>query len=488
MRVRLALGVSFLLLVASCGGGTGATTTVTTAGTTTTAAATTTTTVPGFEVVSEDGDLTVEVPFEAMASDPGITITLLTGDQYPPELAGAADDPDARIYDLGPAGLEFAAPVTVTRRIDAARFEGMGPSMAPAVVLMTYDAATATYSLYDDLRVTRNGDDVFVSGTTTHFSPAIAVHIGGYVEANLDDYHLGYATEVGSSLTVGYRYYDSDIQPIDGPSMVTPIGFSRSVALRFGTAPTADMFNAYSPPVGGMGLQINCDKAGEFMPRLGVTVSLSLDEPEELDLDDIAELIPLQERFEIAMKVAQEVLCLDPATSFLLAFAATQFSFYTDHPGGEEFILNENYYGGASGLKVDFAYDMRLEGAWLGLICDNDADGEVDINDTFFAPWALTREGDNLSYVAPLYNYGRYFVYVADASQFSAAPEGDQWTVGAALSAFKSNYTGTGRFESSIGVLGTGDLPFAYEVGPEEGQSSAELAPRQFVTRINYQF
>ena len=490
VRLRVALVAAFLLVVGACGGGTGATITVaSTTATTTTLPATTTTTPPGFEVASEDGDLTVEVPFEAMAADPGITITLLTGDQYPPELAAAADDPDARIYDLGPEGTEFAAPVTVTRRIDASRFGELTATMVPAVVLMTYDSATGAYELYDDLRVTRDGDDILVSGTTTHFSPVVAVNLGGFVEINLDDYHLGYKTELGSSLQIGYKYYGSGMVPIDPPQMVEPMGYTRSAALSFGDITTAGSFQAAGDGVDLRGLDVMCDKIAMARPRLGAQVTIDpAAAASGFHSALILALIPTLVQIDLTMKIVADFYCLDPVTSFLVALAVTQVSLFTDHPGGAEYIAGANYYGGLSGFKLQIPFIPSLEGGWAGLICDNDRNGRVDPTDTFFAPWGLMREGDDLTYVAPLYGYGDYFVYLADASQVSAAPEGEEWTVSAALSGFGERYTGTGRFETSIGILGSGGNPFVYQVGPEEAESTAEVELQPFITRVNYQF
>ncbi|HAX82626.1 MAG TPA: hypothetical protein DCY40_08680, partial [Actinobacteria bacterium] len=358
VKIRVALAVGFLLVVGACGGGTGATTTVapTTVATTvpaTTTTTTTTTTLPGFEVSSEDGDLTVEVPFAAMAADPGITVRLLTPDEYPPELAGAADDPDARIYDLGPEGTEFAAPVTVTRRVDAARFGELTPTMVPAVVMMTYDAATGTYELYDELRVTRDGDDIFVSGTTTHFSPVVAVNLGGFIEMNLDDYHLGYKTELGSSLQIGYKYYGSGMVPIDPPQMVEPMGFSRSAALSFGDMTIGELFQAAGDRVDLRGLDVMCDEIAMARPRLGARLTIDPAAPESgFHSNLISTLIPTLAQIELTMKIVADFYCLDPVTSFLVALAVMQVALFTDHPGGEEYIAEENYYGGYSGFKL----------------------------------------------------------------------------------------------------------------------------------------
>jgi len=474
MRSRLAVLVALLLVVGACGGASGSSTTGTTAATTTTVA-TTTTTEPGFEVTSEDGDLTVEVPFEAMATDPGITIGVLAPEDYPPELAGAADDPDARIYDLGPEGLEFAAPVTVTRRIDAARFEGLTAEMVPLVAMVTVDA-DGTYQPYDDLRVTRRGDDVFVSGTTTHFSPAIAVNLGQYVESYLDDSHLGYATEKGTGLQIGYRYYASDLTALDAPAAAEPVGYTRSSALEFGAS--------------GSMLDVRCLDIGDAMPRLGVRLTLEADAPEtQARLRVLPQLNPALERIEIMAKNISDFYCLDPETSIVIALTVFALSIFTDHPGGIVHIPNEEFYGGFSGAKLSFSYSDRLQGAWAGLICDNDNDGQLDPTDTWYAPWGLERNGDALEYVAPLYGYGNYFVYVIDGMQYSGMPEGREWSVGTAIPAFQDKYTGSGRFEASIGLVATDLGLFQYQVGPDEGETRVDNAYlEQAVVRTIFQF
>ncbi|MBI5157252.1 MAG: hypothetical protein HZA58_04475 [Acidimicrobiia bacterium] len=471
----MAVLVALLLVVAACGGGGGSSTTITTTATTTTTVAVTTTTQAGFEVTSEDGDLTVEVPVEAMASDPGITISLLAPADFPPELAGAADDPDARIYDLGPEGLEFAAPVTVTRRLDASRFEGLTADMVPLVAMITR-TADGTYEPYDDLRVTRRGDDIFVSGTTTHFSPAIAVDLGQYVESYLDDAHLGYATEKGSGLQVGYRFYRSDLTALDAPATYEPVGYTRSSALEFGAT--------------GPMLDVRCLDIGDAMPRLGVRLTLEAGAPEsQVGLRTLPLLNPALERIEIMAKNISDFYCLDPATSIIIALTVFALTIFTDHPGGTAYIPNEEFYGGLSGAKLRFSYSERLQGAWAGLICDNDNDGQLDPTDTWYAPWSLERNGDALEYVAPLYGYGNYFVYVVDGMQYSGKPEGREWSVGQAVSLFRDMYTGLGRFESSIGLVASDLGLFQYRVGPEEGETTVgDAYLEQAVIRTTFQF
>ena len=91
--------------------------------------------------------------------------------------------------------------------------------------------------------------------------------------------------------------------------------------------------------------------------------------------------------------------------------------------------------------------------------------------------------------MAPLYGYGNYFVYVIDAPQYSGLPQGQQWNVGEALSLFRANYTGTGRFEASIGVVGSSAGLFQYQVGPQEGETTLDNgALNQIVLRSQIQF
>lgn len=483
MRARLALALAFLVLAAACGGGTGSATTspATTAAATTTAATTTssattataatTTTNPGFEVASEDGDLTVEVPLEAMATDPGITVRLLAPEEYPPELAGAADNPNSRIYNLEPEGLEFAAPVTVTRRIDTERFGDLGPDEVPIVVLITRTPA-GDYEPYGDLRVTRDGEDVFVSGTTTHFSPAVAVSLQQSVDLRLDDYHLGYATELGTKLEIGYRYYGAGRNELTPPATFEPVGFTRSIAIGFDTTTTM--------------LGVMCDKIAEANPRLGVKVTLDAAAPEgQVGLGSLPGLIPTLLQLEIMLKVVEAFSCLDPATSFL-GLPLTGLEIAADHPGGVEWIPGGDFRGGASGVYLWLNDTPRLEGVWGGLILDGNGNRMIDATDTMFPAYPMEETGDIYSYVAPLFSYGSYFVYFVDGAQYSAAPTGSQWTVGAGLEAFGMNYVGSGRFEASIGFVGSGGNPFVYEVGPSEDKVTPQDPIIEQFSRIQF--
>jgi len=138
----LAVATILSLLISACGDddtaeptsslATSATTTSTvTMATTSTVAPTTattsssTTTAPApraFTVTSDDGDVVLEVPAGAIAEDPGIVILRLQPEEYPEVLAGARELPGTVVYGLEPAGLEFAEPVRISRRIPVANF------------------------------------------------------------------------------------------------------------------------------------------------------------------------------------------------------------------------------------------------------------------------------------------------------------------------------------------------------------------------------
>lgn len=150
--------------------------------TTTVPAATSTTTVPerpppesalGFTtVVSEDGDLVIQVPESVTET---LTIDILDPVDWPAPLQGADSTGDVKVYDLGPSGATFSEPVRVSRRLDVAAFDelDLGPVDLPLVTLLT-TRDDGTYELLDGLAIIRRGSEIWVTGTTIHFSPVIA--------------------------------------------------------------------------------------------------------------------------------------------------------------------------------------------------------------------------------------------------------------------------------------------------------------------------
>ncbi len=129
-------------------------------------------------ITSTDGDLTVTLPGD-VAADLGVSVRLLEPSELPPEVADADNLDSVKVYELEPDGARFDEPVTITRRLDVAAFEflQLGPNDVPFVTLLNRDAS-GTYELLDDLTMTRLGDDLYLSGSTSHFSGFIASNEG----------------------------------------------------------------------------------------------------------------------------------------------------------------------------------------------------------------------------------------------------------------------------------------------------------------------
>jgi len=103
-----------------------------------------------------------------------VSIRLLEPDEWSAEIAGGSDSPGVKVYELDPDGATFDEPVMVTRRLDIASFSALdlGPFDIP-LVIMLMQSADGTYEMLDDLSLLRIGDDLYVSGSTLHFSPII---------------------------------------------------------------------------------------------------------------------------------------------------------------------------------------------------------------------------------------------------------------------------------------------------------------------------
>jgi len=121
------------------------------------------------ELFSEDGEL--GVGYTSDGTD--VSIQLLESSEWPTELAGANAD-NVKIFELEPDGAVFDEPVAVTRRVEIAAFDSLdlGPFDVPLVTMLTQNDA-GEYEVLDDLSIVRIGPDLYVSGTTTHFSPII---------------------------------------------------------------------------------------------------------------------------------------------------------------------------------------------------------------------------------------------------------------------------------------------------------------------------
>lgn len=120
-------------------------------------------------VTSDDGKLTLEIPFGAVGDDVQITATAVPQAELPDELArlrGAGTG-----YRLEPEGLEFSEPVDVALTLDVAELEGQPENGTSAFGLVTFDE-TSGRQILDGLLTAASPTE----GTTTarakltHFS------------------------------------------------------------------------------------------------------------------------------------------------------------------------------------------------------------------------------------------------------------------------------------------------------------------------------
>ncbi len=125
----------------------------------------------GGVVISSDGSFSLAIPAGALAQDTEIRITPVPRVQYPDELSELSDD--ARVYDLGPDGLEFAAPARVSYTIPGAAINEDGYLEAPLGVLINL-AGGAAEPLEDQvIEVDRDKNLVSISGDLAHFSQTL---------------------------------------------------------------------------------------------------------------------------------------------------------------------------------------------------------------------------------------------------------------------------------------------------------------------------
>ncbi len=474
--------VAALLLIAACGGG-GAGVTITTDAVTTSAPSVTTTTEPGLTVISEDGGLRVTVPHSAAASDPGITIQLLGAAEYPPGLEGLPAEAGLQVYDLGPDGFEFGAPVTITVRRDVAAFEGLAPNEVPVMVLLTSNS-DGGFELLGDLAITRRGSEVLVSGTTAHFSPVVAVQESTTAVVTLDREMI----EAVPSM----RSFQNILQlgaEVPGLIPVAPAGFRDSSGSIAGGIASPVSIDGLPFSGRGSSIDIKCEDVAQidvmpitFSAEFGTSSgsgALAFTRLDSLLLDPAVE--------ELRLTLAARARCWDPTTS-ILHRDLSGLEVATDHPGGTVWIPNEDFLGGLSATLGWLPLQPDVIGLYAGLICDNDGNGVVDATDTMFPAYPLSEVSGRLEFKVPLFGFADYFVYMLDGKQYSGMPSGTGWPVGEAFSAFESMYTGLGRFESSLGVAAVDGMPFVYPVGPSEASVPAGAARLEMFEMLRVRF
>lgn len=468
MRARTALGVLIIIGVAACGGSAGDSTTTTapTAETTTTGP-TTTTTIPGFTVTSDDGAVTMEVPFEAMAEDPGIEITVLAPEDYPPELAGAAQNPNTRIYRLLPDDVTFDEPARLTRTIDVTNFGEFadGEHEIPIAVLLVRDS-DGVYEPLGDLHIMRRGDQVEVSGDITHFSTLVTVSEQQSMTLVPDDMHMGFATEAGVDLFVGALFHGLGGSELQAPADLEGWGRSRSDRVAFFANGTVRMV---------------CDEPGDepVTTRLGFRVNFNPGFPDdEVGLRTTPVLAPGIGPQSILVKSVVPIACLAYDTSLIGRQASVDLQ--VDHPGQMTYIPNADFRGGLSGLQGTIRWTVsepeRPNFDWIGLVTDVNRNGMLDIGDTVYQPFPVDYTGDLGSFTLPLFGYADYFVYGLDGDAFGSVlgtgSSGMPLLDG--IAAYYESFMGHGRFETSFGIFGSDGMPGVLTVGPGEDAVTEE--------------
>jgi hypothetical protein len=462
---RLAvLGLALALLAAACGDDTSGTTGASTTGpvptsaagtttTTTTAPATTTTTAPhDTTVVSEDGLVTLDIPGNALAEDPGITITVLDPDDYPEVLAGAAQNPNTIIYSLQPADLRFEAPARITREIPITNFD-VGPGAVPLLALLVMDTA-GEFHLLEDHALTRDTDSVFVSAEIDGFSTLITVYEQVHMEAKVVEVE----DEAARTLGIDFRAVDgselvaSDLQvieaavdPTDGTVTATPGDRTATVAC---------------PPADG-----DTDE--------GETVSLGV----RLDLVPTA-----ADSGQVGLTGVPALAGADAAGSWLIRFPPTeacdkmptldgqtiQLGLYVDHPGGQVFVPDQNFRGGLSAFFGHLG--TPIPDLWVGTILDANPDGVPGPQDVVWPPQPATVVDGETEFTLPLDRFGDYFLYFITAPFAEVPPLDSTLPMADFVPWLQQN-----ELQDFTTVPLLGDIPFIGRVFSEESQLDEEV-------------
>jgi hypothetical protein len=128
-------------------------------------------------VESQDGEVSVLVPAGAAPADVEVSVRLLEPSEWPEVLEGSENISGVKVYSLEPDGTTFSAPVTVTRRVDRTNFgpDGLGANI-PFVLLAIGSPDGDGFEALADPVLRPDGADLYVSGTTTHFTPLLSTY------------------------------------------------------------------------------------------------------------------------------------------------------------------------------------------------------------------------------------------------------------------------------------------------------------------------
>ncbi len=153
-----------------------------------------------------DGRLRLSIPEGALAEDTEITVRELADEELEPPLAGATLE---KVYRLGPDGLQFALPVTVTLQLPGSSEPAPGESN---VAVFANFSASADSEVPAGQLIQVNDDGLLLTGAINHFSNLIAVRVQGLsitFDVNPTSQMVGQTFEASVSLVTTADFFGS---------------------------------------------------------------------------------------------------------------------------------------------------------------------------------------------------------------------------------------------------------------------------------------
>jgi len=371
---------------------------------------TTTSTDPSSTVImSDDGYLSLEIPFDAFAGgDPGFSIRKLNPDEFPEVLQSASSNPGVAIYSLEPAGFELQAPATVRRYLDPANFPDLTMGQVPLTGL-AYSLDGTEFHQVGSPTVWATDDGFGVLGTVSSLGTVVTLREPANLDFTLTGLsHRDSRTRIGLGL--------SDFDGLD-------LGFVPRLSL-VSVQDGAEIVDE------GEAAWVACKSN---LPSFWAEVAWDLDlsSPEEALLRSTEALTGGDYSTEYSVRLNWTYRC---ASKNLFADLTSSYSFAVDHPGGEEIIDGGDFRGGNSGLKGSGVFANFPQGfqVYMGLIQDVNDNGWVDGSDVVFPPQHVDIGVDgSWDYGDALFNFGNYFVYGVDRNVWDGlglAPTSLQWS------------------------------------------------------------
>jgi len=330
----------------------------------------------------------------------------------------------------------------------------------PLIALLVTSDNGESFEQLSGAQVIRDGDDFLVRGEISHFSTVVSIYELQY--AVIDTYQLGdeLETEIGTPIIADVSFFTDDGTPLMRPKEITPSGWTRADEITF--------------DVSGSSLGVVCGDLGTFKVGLRYDVTLPAGDDADADAPGFHTSPTLTESDEpvgFRYKISLPANCFDPDTA--ATGRSANGTVGTDHPGGQVFV--DDYKGGRSAGWGYFTLSPWV--TWsepkVGLINDSNGNGMVDSTDMLHPATLATEEDGGFGFVAPLYSYGDYFLYMFDGANFNGTTT-DATTVREGLLGYQNMFSGPGRFAASMGLLGTDGIPFVHRVGSGEGSTDVE--------------